>query len=197
MTGEMNTKPNFEPDLKLQKMKRTILICGLIGGLISVGWFVVSDQILSINMSVNTRVYFGYATMILGLSVIFVAIKNYRDNYSNGVITFGRAFRIGLLITLIASTVYVVVWLIDFTWFIPDYFDKYKSHMLADMKAHGDTAAAIKKKMTEINNGLEMYKNPLFNALFTYMEIVPVGLVISVIAALILKKRRPVEATAI
>ena len=63
-------------------MKRTILICGLIGGLISVGWFVVSEQLLSNHMSIETRTYFGYATMIVGLSVIFVAIKNYRDNYN-------------------------------------------------------------------------------------------------------------------
>ena len=174
-------------------MKRTILICGLIGGLISVGWFLLSEQFFSFNMSMNTRMYFGYATMILGLSVIFVAIKNYRDNYNDGVITFGKAFKIGLFITLIASTVYVVVWMIDFTWFIPDFFDKYRSHMLTEMKAHGATAAEIQTKMTELNNGAELYKNPLFNALFTYMEIVPVGLVISVIAGLILKKKKRVE----
>ena len=177
-------------------MKKTILICGLIGGLISVGWFLLSEQFIKSNMSMDTRVYFGYATMILGLSVIFVAVKNYRDNYNNGIITFGKALRIGLLITLIASTVYVVVWMVDFTWFIPDFFDKYKLHMLADLKAHGATAAHIKVKMTEMDAEVEMYKNPLFNALFTYMEIVPVGLVVSLIAALILKKKRRVEIAA-
>lgn len=196
MTGKLNTIPNFEPGLKLKKMKRTILICGLIGGLISVGWFVVSEQLLTTNMSIDTRVYFGYATMLLGLSVIFVAIKNYRDNYNAGVVTFGKGFRIGLLITLIASTVYVVVWMIDFTWFVPDYFNNFKSHMLAEMKAHGATAAAIKAKTAELDGAMEMYKNPILNALFTYMEIVPVGLVVSLIAALILKKR-PVAAMAV
>jgi hypothetical protein len=176
-------------------MKKTILICGLIGGLISVAWYVVIEQLITVNLSMDARVYFGYATMILGLSVIFVAVKNYRDNYNDGFISFGRALRIGLLVTLIASTVYVVVWLIDFTWFTPDYFDKYTAHMLADMKAHGATAAQLKAKTEEMNGAVKMYKNPLFNALFTYMEIVPVGLVISLIAALILK-RRVVEVSA-
>ncbi len=176
-------------------MKRIILICGLIGGLISVGWFLVSEQFITTHMSMNTRMYFGYATMILGLSVIFVAVKNYRDNYNNGTISFGKAFRIGLLITLIASTMYVVVWMIDFTWFIPDFFVKYKALMLADMKASGASAAAIKKQMDGIDSYAHLYKNPLFNALFTYMEIVPVGVIISLIAALILRKR-PVEAKA-
>ena len=170
-------------------MKKTILICGLIGGLISVAWYVVIEQLITVNLSMDARVYFGYATMILGLSVIFVAVKNYRDNYNDGAISFGRALRIGLLVTLVASTVYVVVWLIDFTWFTPDYFDKYTTHLLADMKAHGATAAKLKAKTTEMDSAMKMYKNPLFNALFTYMEIVPVGLVISLIAALILKRR--------
>ena len=177
-------------------MKRTILICGIIGGLISVCWFIGSEQILSVNMSITTRLFLGYATMILGLSLIFVAVKNYRDNYNDGLIAFGKAFRIGLLITLIASTVYVVVWLIDFTWFVPDYFDKFKVQMLADMKAQGATSAQVKAKMVEFNSQAQMYKNPLFNALFTYMEIVPVGLVISVIAALILKRKKMIEIAA-
>lgn len=169
-------------------MKKTILICGLIGGLVSVGWFLLSEQFFSINMSMNTRMYFGYATMILGLSVIFVAIKNYRDNYNEGIITFGKALKIGLLITLVASTVYVVVWMIDFTWFIPDFFDKYKLNMLAEMKAQGVSAVEVKTKMTEMDGAVQMYKNPFFNVLFTYMEIVPVGIVVSLTAALILKK---------
>ena len=170
-------------------MKKTIIICGLIGGLISVGWFVLSEQLFSNHMSIETRTYFGYATMIVGLSVIFVAVKNYRDNYNDGIISFGKALRIGLLITLIASTVYVAVWMIDFKWFIPDYFDKFKLQVLADMKANGATAARIKEKTTEINGYIKIYKNPLYNALFTYMEIVPVGIVISLIAALILKRK--------
>ena len=170
-------------------MKRSILICGLIGGLISVGWFVVSEQFITNHMSIGTRLFFGYATMIIGLSLIFVAIKNYRDNYNAGVITFGKAFRIGLLITLIASTVYVVVWLVDFTWFAPNFFDKYNAGKLADLKAHGATAAEISKTIADNNQEVAMYKNPFVNAFFTYLKIVPVGLVISLIAALILKKK--------
>lgn len=170
-------------------MKRAIWIYGLIGGLISVGWFLLSEQIFNIDISMDARLYCGYASIILGLCVIFVAIKNYRDNYNNGIVTFGKALSIGLLITLVASTVYVVIWLIDYTWFFPDYFDKYSSSIVADMKAHSATAVAIKSKVTELKDYAKMYKNPLFNALFTYLEIAPVGLVVSLIAALILKRK--------
>ena len=171
-------------------MRKTIFICGIIGGLISVGWFVIGEQLFGNTMTINTRMGFGYATMILGFSVIFVAVKNYRDNINGGMITFGKGLQIGLLITLIASTVYVAVWMIDFKWFVPGYFINYKSQTLAELKANGATQAVMNAKSTEIDGAVKMYENPFFNALFTYMEILPVGLAVSVVAALILRRKQ-------
>ncbi len=171
-------------------MKKTIWVCGIIAGIISVSWGVVGEGLLSDHLSLNTRLIFGYATMILGFSLIFVAIKNYRDTYNNGQITFGKALRIGLLITLIASTVYVVVWMIDFSYFVPDYGEKYQAQAIAEMKASGVSAAEIKKQGAEIAATMAKYKSSAtFRIVFTYLEIVPVGIVVSLIAALILKKK--------
>jgi len=176
-------------------MKKTIWICGVIAGIISVSWAVVGESLLSDHLSLNTRLFFGYATMILAFSLIFVAIKNYRDT-NDGQISFGKALRIGLLITLIASTVYVVVWMIDFSYFVPDYGEKYQAQALAELKASGASAAVIQKQGAEMAATMAKYKsNAAFRAMFTYLEIVPVGIVISLIAALILKKK-PVTANA-
>jgi hypothetical protein len=170
-------------------MKKTIWVCGVIAGIISVAWGVVSAGLVSDSLSLNTRLIFGYATMILGFSLIFVAIKNYRDNYNNGQITFGKALRIGLLVTLIASTLYVVVWMIDFSYFVPDYGEKYQVQAVAEMKASGASAAEIKTQAAEIAATMAKYKSSAaFRAMFTYLEIAPVGIVISLIAALILKR---------
>jgi hypothetical protein len=178
-------------------MKKTIWVCGIIAGVISVSWGVVSES-LSNNLSLNTRMIFGYATMIVAFSLIFVGIKNYRDTYNNGQITFGKALGIGLLITLIASTVYVVVWMIDFSYFVPDFGDKYQAQALAELKASGASAAEIQKQGTEIAASMAKYKTSFtFRAMFTYLEIAPVGIVISLIAALILKKNsKPVTVNA-
>jgi hypothetical protein len=170
-------------------MKKIILTCGLIGGLISISWFIFSMQVFKANMSMNESLFFGYASMVLAFSLIFAGVKNFRDNYNGGVISFGKAIKIGLLITVVASTVYVGVWLIDYYFFIPDYMDKYTAAMLADLKAQHASQASIDKQMAQAAEYAKMYKNPLFNALLTYTEIVPVGVVISLIAALILKKR--------
>jgi hypothetical protein len=170
-------------------MKKIIWVCGVIAGIISVSWGVLGEAVLSDSLSLNTKMIFGYATMLLGFSLIFVAIKNYRDNYNSGQITFGKALRIGLLITLIASTVYVVVWMIDYSYFVPDYGDKYQAQAIAEMKASGVSAVEIQKQGAEMAATMAKYKSSAtFRVMFTYLEIVPVGIVISLIAALILKK---------
>ena len=176
-------------------MKKNIWVCGVIAGLISVSWGVVSAGALNDHLSLTTKLIFGYATIILAFSLIFVGIKNYRDNFSNGQITFGKALGIGLLITLIASTVYVVIWMIDFSFFVPDYGDKYQAQAMAELKASGASAAEIKRQASEMAAAMGKYKTSApFRAMFTYLEIAPVGILMSLIAALILKKN-PKRAT--
>lgn len=127
--------------------------------------------------------------MILAFSLIFIGIRNYRNKYNNGVITFGKAFKRGLFITLIASTMYVVVWLIDYYLFIPDFMDKYTAHVLRQSQADGASQQELQKKAAEMAKFKEMYKNPLIVILLTYAEVMPIGLVITLISAAILKRR--------
>lgn len=170
-------------------MKKTIWVFGVIAGIIPISWGVLCEGLLSDSLSLNTRMVFGYATMILGFSLIFVAIKNYRDTHSNGQITFGKALSIGLWITLVASTVYVVVWMIDYKYFVPDFGDKYQAQAIAEMKASGVNAAEIQKQSAEMAANMQKYKtNAAYRAMFTYLEIAPVGILISLIAAAILRR---------
>ena len=172
-------------------MKKIIIICGLIAGLIVTSWMLASiSGCISSDFegSVNGMLL-GYSSMVIAFSMIFVGIKNYRDKHNSGTITFGTALKIGLLITLVASTIYVIVWMIDNYFFIPDFYEKYSAHVVAKMRSDGATAAEIQKKIVENQKMAEMYKNPFFKALFTYMEILPVGVIISLFAALILKRK--------
>ncbi len=169
-------------------MRKNIWQYGVISGIIlAFGIFLTAayhDQI-----DFDKSMYFGYAMMLLAFSLIFVGVKNYRDKYNGGSISFGRAFRIGLFITLIASTFYVASWLIDYYFFIPDFADKYAAHAIEKLKAGGASAAEISRQTIEMENFKTMYKNPFFNILLTYSEILPVGLLLSFISALVLKKK--------
>lgn len=169
-------------------MKKIILICGLIAGFILTATMIISTALCYANENFESNMALGYASMVLAFSLIFVGIKNYRDNYNDHMISFGKAFKIGLYISLIASTMYVLVWLVDYYVFIPDFMDKYTAHVLKEAKTAGASAAELATKADEMNGYKEMYKNPLMVVLLTYSEVLPIGLVISLICAFLLKR---------
>ena len=140
-------------------------------------------------VDLNTSMLIGYASMLVAFSLVFVGIRNYRDKFSGGVLSFGKAFKIGILIVLIASTMYVVSWLICYFFFIPDFLDKYGAQEIERLKTAGATAAELQSKTQEIADFTKMYKNPFFNALMTYAEILPVGIIVTLISSLILKRK--------
>lgn len=173
-------------------MKKNILVYGLISGLIVSTLMLLSINNLSHcegNVDMGTSMLIGYASMLLAFSLVFVGIRNYRDKYNNGIISFGKAFKIGILIVLIASTMYVVAWQIDYFYFIPDFMDKYSAHSINELKASGASQAEIDKQVKEMADFAIMYQNPFFNALMTYMEILPVGLLVTLICSFILKRK--------
>ena len=191
MTPEKGKYPIFERTTKSNQMKRNILIFGLVSGLI-LGLFICSFNWLSTKHNNITDNYItGYAAMIIAFSFIFVGIKNFRDKYNGGVVSFGKAFRIGLGIALIGSTIYVAAWVIDYYFFMPDFMDKYAAHIIKQAQDSGASPAVLSQKIAEANSMKELYKSPVWVILFTYLEALPVGVVISLLAALILKRKQP------
>jgi uncharacterized membrane protein len=170
-------------------MKKNVIVFGLIAGLIVSVLMVLSMARCYSDPNLEHSMLIGYASMVLAFSFIFVGIKNYRDKYSDGLITFGKAFKIGLYISLIASTIYVIVWLIDFYVFIPDFMDRYIAQALREAKSDGASAAELAEKTKELAANQQLYKNPIMVILFTYMEILPVGILVSLAAAFILKRK--------
>jgi hypothetical protein len=82
--------------------------------------------------------------------------------------------------------------MLDYYFFIPDFLDNMEKAYISKQQASGASVEAIEKTRQEMAQYKEWYKNPLFTAALTYMEILPVGLIISLCAAAILK-RKPVE----
>ena len=173
-------------------MKKNIIIYGLIAGLLVSIFMLSSVNYLSHcegNVDYDTSMLIGYASMLLAFSLVFVGIRNYRDKYNGGVISFGKAFKTGSMIVLIASTIYVIAWVIDSFFFIPDFAEKYAAHELDKLKASGASQIEIDKQTKEMASFVRMFKNPFFNAMMTYIEILPVGLIVTLISSLILKRK--------
>ena len=172
-------------------MKKTAFIFGSISGIIVATLMGISMFATKDNPDAhgNMSMLLGYTGMLIAFSFIFVGVKNLRDKQLNGVISFGKAFRTGLLIALIASTIYVLVWLVEYYCFLPDFMEKYAAHALRQAERSGADAATLAAKKAEMAWYQNLYKNPLFVILFTYAEIFPVGFLVSLICALILKRK--------
>lgn len=174
-------------------MKKNVLIFGSISSGILMIWIAFIALMCYSHPDFEGNMWLGYGSMIVAFSFIFVAIKNYRDKYNGGFVTFGKAFQLGLYISLIASTAYVLAWLVDFYCFMPDFMDKYVAHVLAQAKEHGATVAEIAKQKADMASYIQMYKSPFGVIVLTYLEVLPVGLIIALIAALILKRKPGAE----
>lgn len=171
-------------------MKKIVLTFGLISGIIMTGMLFPLLPFMD-KIGFDKGVIIGYTTMIMAFMLVFFGIRSYRENVSDGQITFGRAFAVGILITVVACVFYVVVWEIVYFNFMPDFLDKYASYEIEKARAAGATQQALDAQLAEMKSFKEMYNNNLFiNAAFTFIEPFPVGLIITVISAAILRKKR-------
>ncbi|PBQ33431.1 DUF4199 domain-containing protein [Sphingobacteriaceae bacterium] len=174
-------------------MKKNVIVCGLIGGLIISIGMIIGASLCEKNANYEASMLLGYATQIVAFSLIFVGIKNQRDKINGGSISFGEAFKIGLFISLIASTLYVLVWLVDFYVFIPDFMEKYSAHQVKALRESSISEKEMAIQLEDLNQMKELYKNPLMVFLITYVEVLPLALVLSLIAAAILRRKKKPE----
>ena len=167
-----------------QQMKKNILIFGLtIGVILCVNLFVMINMMYT-KTDFKGNDVLGYTVMIVLFSLIYFGVRNYRNHYLDGKISFGKALQTGALIALVGSTVYVVVWLFYYYLFVPDFIDVYTEYVLKNSEP-----GEVQAKKTEMANFKEMYKNPLFVILITYFEVLPIGLVVALVSAFIVKRK--------
>ena len=172
-------------------MQRTILTYGLISGVI-----IILGMIATIVLSAKHSLFLGYLIMLVGLSAILMAIKQHRDKVLGGVIKFWPAFLIGLGVAVVAGVAYVLIWegYLAITHY--RFMDEYTASMLAQKKAAGVSAADYAKLAAEMEKMKVQYANPLFRMPMTFAEIFPVGLLVALASAALLRNPRFLPAKA-
>ena len=165
-------------------MNNIVLKNGIFGSLIVSALLLSVTFYMKANPEKEVSMFFGFAGMLLAFIFVVLGIKQQRDA-NNGFISLGKAFLTGFWITLIISTIYVLVWLVILYNFFPNFAEHYTDMAIA--KASPDEVAKVTEEM---NSFKEMYKSPIMVILLTYMEILPLGIIFSLISALILKKKQ-------
>jgi hypothetical protein len=165
-------------------MKRNVLSFGLVlGTILCINMFYMVHLCYT-NPDFKSNDILGYAAMVIVFSLTFFGIRNYRNKQLDEVISFGKAFKTGALIALTGATIYVVAWLFYYYLFVPDFLDKFIPHALKNV-----SQSNLPAKTKEMERFREMYKNLFFVILITYVEVLPVGLAVALVSALILKKK--------
>jgi hypothetical protein len=171
-------------------VKKTVLTFGIISGVV-IAVLMGINTIFADRIGFDRAIIVGYTTMLIAFLLVFFGIKSYRDNIGGGEITFGRAFTVGILITLITCAFYVVSWEILYYTFLHDFPEKYGNYVIEKARASGATPEQLAKQLEEVKQMKALLDNPLLApAVIFISEPLPVGLVMTLISALILRKRR-------
>jgi hypothetical protein len=168
-------------------MKKTVLTFGLISGfIISVlmgGSLYFADRIGS-----GHSMVLGYTIMVASFLLVYFGIRSYRDNILGGKISFSRAFACGILITLITTACYVAMWEVLYFNFMPHFMDSYFAAQIQSVRSAGLDSATTAARVAAIQHSQQLYQNPLVNIAYTIIEPLPVGLLITLISAALLRR---------
>src|SRR5271156_600712 len=180
--GSISDKRHYE------NMRKIVVTFGLISGAIS-SLIMIALVTFGNRIGFDRGAVIGNTSIVLSFLMVFFGIRTYRDNIGNGQITFLKAFAVGLSITLISCIFYVVTWEVIYYNFIPGFWDAYGAHLVEKLTASGANPAAIQAKLEQVRKYKELYKNPFFNAVLTFIHPFPIGLVITLFSALVLRRK--------
>jgi hypothetical protein len=173
-------------------MRKIVLTYGLIAGAILAATFLIALPFHDA-IGFDRGMILGYTSMVLAFLLIFFGVRSYRDNVAGGRVGFGRALAVGVLIGVVASSIYVLTWEVYYFGTKSDYIEKYQEHMVEKARQAGESPEAIAAKQAEMAKFAEMYQNPLINSALTFMEPLPVALVVALVSAGVLSRRRKTE----
>ena len=176
-------------------MTRIILIYGAVGALI-VGslmiWGMLSwtpEQMAGAE-GMDNGLIVGYLTQIVALTTVFLGIKHFRDKERGGVVRFVPAFLVGLGISAVASLGWIIGWEIVLASGF-DYEALMTKMTTQQAAASGATGAALDKQIADGAAFMKLYmENPLVRMPISFIEMFPVGVLVSLISALLLRNSR-------
>jgi hypothetical protein len=169
-------------------MKKIVWTFGLIAGAVMAVFMCATLPFA--NAFDEHSLLIGYAGIVAGFLLVYFGVRSYRDNVLGGTIGFGRAFTVGILIAAIASLCYVATWEVLYYKFMPDFYSKYAQAAVEQARKAGKSDAEIAKTRASMESMAKSAENPAWVAATTFVEPFPVGLVVALVSAGILRRKR-------
>ena len=169
-------------------MKKTVLTFGVISGVVA-ATLMTANMLFIDRIGFDRALYVGYTVIVISFLFVYFGIRSYRDNVLGGRITFGKGFQAGILIRLISCLFHVGAWMVTYRPFFPDFADKYAAYLVEEKRSGGASQAEIESTIQQGEDMKRMLDNPLINAAVTFTEPFPVGLLVTLISAAVLRKQ--------
>src|SRR5271163_71051 len=176
-------------------MKKTVLTFGLISG-VMISVLMGGSLLIANKIGPSHSMVLGYTIMVASFLLIYFGIRSYRDNNLAGQISFGRAFACGILITLITCVCYVAMWEVLYFNFMPHFMDSYFAAEIHKVQSAGLGPATTAARVAAIQHSQQLYQNPFVNMAYTLMEPLPVGLLITLLSAVLLRRKAATSSNA-
>jgi len=170
-------------------MRKTVITFGLLSGAVSSLMMLATVPFLD-RIGFDHGEILGYTTIVLSCLFVFFGVRSYRENSAGGTLTFGRALGVGLLITLVSCACYVVTWEIIYFKLAPGFADKYAAYTVERVRSSGASAQQIEATARQMQQFKQQYDQPLFNAAITFMEPFPIGFLVALVSAAVLRRNR-------
>ena len=168
-------------------MKLTILKYGIYGFIAGLVFFALSF-LFGKNLDFSTQEVIGYTSIIVSLSFIYFAIKHYRDQVNNGLVSFGKTLAIGMLVSVFVAIGIAISDYIYTSFLNPDFMSEYVDYTLKGMKETLSEPEFEREKAILLEE-VKMWDNPIIMALFMFFTVVLIGFIISLISGLILQRK--------
>jgi hypothetical protein len=165
-------------------MKSTIIKFGMYSSILLIILFGISF-LFEGAMDFSTSEIFGYLTIVLSLSFVYFGIRNYRDAINQGTVSFGKALKVGVLITLLASITFGLINVVYTEIINPEFTAEYYEYSIEKYR-ESLPEEAFKTKLIELESQKDLFKNPLVNFVIMGLTVFIIGFIISLISGLIL-----------
>ncbi len=176
-------------------MRKIVLTYGLIAGAVMAAMMLLTLPFQD-RIGFDKAAVIGYTTMVVAFLMVFFGVRSYRDQVADGSVSFGRAIAVGLSIVVVASICYVAAWELIYFFVAPDFADRYAAFAIEQARKAGASDAQIAARMHDMDEFRRMYRNPFANIALTFLEPLPIGALIALVSAVLLRRRRPAEGTA-
>lgn len=172
-------------------MLRYALRYGAIVGLVLCLLMFATTPLWKEDMNMRLGEILGLASMVAALSAVFFGVKAYRDREQAGYITFGQAFGVGLAMVVVASVIYVLGWMVYYNTLGQDFPDQYFQYMVGEIETSDRSPEEKAAEIAQMKSQMENYRQPVVMMGFTFLEIFPIGLLVALICAALLRRKSP------